>query len=137
HRGRDRVPRDHDRRGNPRADEREHLSLRRLSQHRRGHSRGCGRRWAVKPSTYERAPDAGAAIAAVSRPGAKFIAGGTNLIDLMRLEIEQPTHLVDISRLPLKGIEELGDGGIRIGAQALNSDTAAHPRVRTRYPLVS
>jgi len=91
----------------------------------------------VKAFTYERATDAGAAITAVARPGAKFIAGGTNLIDLMRLEIEQPTHLVDISRLPLKGIEELGDGGIRIGAQALNSDTAAHPRVRTRYPLVS
>ena len=91
----------------------------------------------MKAFTYERATDAGAAITAVARPGAKFIAGGTNLIDLMRLEIEQPTHLVDISRLPLKGIEELGDGGIRIGAQALNSDTAAHPRVRTRYPLVS
>jgi xanthine dehydrogenase YagS FAD-binding subunit len=91
----------------------------------------------VKAFTYERATDAGAAIAAASRPGAKFIAGGTNLIDLMRLEIEQPTHLVDISRLALREIEELRDGGVRIGAQALNSDTAAHPRVRTRYPLVS
>ena len=91
----------------------------------------------MKAFTYERATDAGAAIAAVSKAGAKFISGGTNLIDLMRLEIEQPSHLVDISRLPLKEIEELPDGGLRIGAQAANSDTAADSRVRTRYPVLS
>ena len=91
----------------------------------------------MKAFTYERATDAGAAIAAVSKAGAKFISGGTNLIDLMRLEIEQPTHLVDISRLPLKGFAESPDGGLLIGAQVSNSDAAAHAMVRTRYPLLT
>ena len=91
----------------------------------------------MKAFTYERATDPRAAVAAVSRPGAKFISGGTNLLDLMKLEIEQPTHLVDISRLPLGSIDELSDGGLKIGAQASNSDTAADVRVRTRYPLLS
>src|SRR5262249_40946764 len=72
-----------------------------------------------------------------SRAGAKFISGGTNLLDLMKLEIEQPTHLVDISRLPLGQIEDLPDGGIRIGAQAANSEVAADPRVRARYPALA
>jgi xanthine dehydrogenase YagS FAD-binding subunit len=87
--------------------------------------------------TYERATDPGEAVAAASRAGAKFISGGTNLLDLMKLEIERPIHLVDISRLPLGGIEELPNGGLRIGAQAANSDTAADTRVRTRYPVLS
>jgi len=91
----------------------------------------------MKAFTYERATDAGAAIAAVSKAGAKFISGGTNLIDLMRLEIEQPTHVVDISRLPLKGFAESPDGGLLIGAQVSNSDAAAHPVVRTRYPVLT
>jgi len=91
----------------------------------------------MRSFTYERATDAQAAVAATSSPGAKFISGGTNLLDLMKLEIEQPTHLVDISRLPLKEIEQLRDGGLRIGAQAANSDTAADARVRSRYPVLS
>jgi xanthine dehydrogenase YagS FAD-binding subunit len=91
----------------------------------------------MRAFTYERATDAGAAVAAVSKAGATFISGGTNLLDLMKLEIEQPTHLVDISRLPLKDIEELPDGGLRIGAQAANSDVAADARVRTHYPVLS
>ncbi len=91
----------------------------------------------MRPFTYERATDPRAAVAAVSRTGAKFISGGTNLLDLMKLDIEQPSHLVDISRLPLKNIEELPEGGIRIGAQAANSDVAADRRVRTRYPVLS
>jgi xanthine dehydrogenase YagS FAD-binding subunit len=91
----------------------------------------------MRPFTYERAADAGAAVAAASRAGAKFISGGTNLLDLMKLEIERPMHLVDISRLPLRDIEELPDGGLRIGAQASNSETAADARVRTRYPVLS
>jgi xanthine dehydrogenase YagS FAD-binding subunit len=91
----------------------------------------------MRPFTYERAADARAAVAAVTGAGAKFISGGTNLLDLMKLEIERPTHLVDISRLPLRAIEELPDGGLRIGAQAANSDTAAHPKVRSRYPMLS
>ncbi|MFD8967239.1 FAD binding domain-containing protein [Streptomyces sp. NPDC059568] len=91
----------------------------------------------MRPFTYERATDARAAVAAVSRPGAKFISGGTNLLDLMKLEIERPDHLVDISRLPLADIEELPDGGLRIGAQAANSDVAADARVRSGYPVLA
>jgi xanthine dehydrogenase YagS FAD-binding subunit len=87
--------------------------------------------------TYERASEPHDAVAAVSKAGAKFISGGTNLLDLMKLEIERPLHLVDISRLPLKEIEELPDGGLRIGAQVPNSDLAADARVRTRYPVLS
>jgi xanthine dehydrogenase YagS FAD-binding subunit len=91
----------------------------------------------MRPFTYERPADARAAVAAAAGAGAKFISGGTNLLDLMKLEIETPTHLVDISRLPLRSIEELPDGGLRIGAQAANSDTAADARVRSRYPVLS
>src|SRR5919108_1992070 len=91
----------------------------------------------MKPFSYERVSEPRAAIEAVSRPGAKFISGGTHLIHLMRLEIERPAHLVDISRLPLAGIEELSDGRLRIGAQTKNSDVAADKLVRTRYPLLS
>lgn len=92
----------------------------------------------MRPFTYERATGLREAAAAVAtRPDAKFIAGGTNLIDLMKLEIEQPGHLVDISRLPLRNIESMPDRGLRIGAQVTNSDLAADPRVRTRYPLLS
>lgn len=91
----------------------------------------------MKPFMYERVTDPRAAGAAVSRAGAKFISGGTNLLDLMKLEIEQPTHLVDISRLPLKQVEDLPNGGIRIGAQSANSEVAADPRVRARYPALA
>ncbi|WP_066943350.1 FAD binding domain-containing protein [Streptomyces lushanensis] len=91
----------------------------------------------MRPFTYERATDARAAVAAVSRPGAKFISGGTNLLDLMKLEIERPDHLVDISRLPLAAIEDPPDGGLRIGAQAVNSQVAADARVRTGYPVLA
>ncbi|MFD7498963.1 FAD binding domain-containing protein [Streptomyces sp. NPDC059832] len=91
----------------------------------------------MRSFTYERATDVQAAVAAVSRTGAKFISGGTNLLDLMKLDIERPSHLVDISRLPLRDIEELPDSGLRIGAQAANSDVAADARVRTRYPVLS
>jgi xanthine dehydrogenase YagS FAD-binding subunit len=91
----------------------------------------------MRAFTYERSTDAQAAVAAASAPGAKFISGGTNLLDLMKLEVEHPNHLVDISRLPLRDVEELPDGGLRIGAQAANSDVAADDRVRTRYPVLS
>lgn len=87
--------------------------------------------------TYERATEPAAAVDAASHPGAKYISGGTNLLDLMKLEIERPTHLVDISRLAFHDIEELPDRGLRIGAQAANSDTAADARVRARYPVLS
>jgi len=91
----------------------------------------------MRPFTYERATDPGAAVIAAAREGARFISGGTNLLDLMKLDIERPTHLVDISRLPLKDIEDLPYGGLRIGAQASNSDVAADARVRALYPVLS
>lgn len=93
----------------------------------------------MKPFTYERVTAPASAIVAIVRAGAgaKFISGGTNLIDLMKLEIERPTHLVDISRLPLKDIEPQPDGGLRIGAQVSNSALAADRTVRTRYPVLA
>ncbi len=92
----------------------------------------------MKPFTYERAVDAAQAVRAVaSTPGARFIAGGTNLLDLMKLYIEQPTHLVDVSRLPLAGIAATSEGGLRIGAMATNSQVAAHPQVRAHYPVLT
>ncbi|RWC56759.1 xanthine dehydrogenase family protein subunit M [Mesorhizobium sp.] len=88
--------------------------------------------------TYERAESTEQAAAAVAaRPDARFISGGTNLLDLMKLGIERPTHLVDISRLPLDRIEETDEGGVRIGAQVRNSDLAADPQVRLRYPMLA
>lgn len=87
--------------------------------------------------TYERATDPALAVAAAAKSGAKLISGGTNLLDLMKLGIERPSHLVDISRLPLKQIEELPDGGLRIGSQADNATLAADLRVRARYPVLS
>ncbi|NLU76249.1 xanthine dehydrogenase family protein subunit M [Streptomyces sp. HNM0575] len=91
----------------------------------------------MRSFTYERAMTADAALDAMSKTGAKFISGGTNLLDLMKLDIEKPSHLVDISRLPLREVEDLPDGGLRIGAQTANSDVAADTRVRTRYPVLS
>jgi xanthine dehydrogenase YagS FAD-binding subunit len=92
----------------------------------------------MRAFTFERPGSAAAAAKAVAAtPGAKFIAGGTNLLDLMKLEVEKPTHLVDVNRLPLAAIEETGDGGLRIGALARNSDLAADPRVRKNYGVLS
>jgi xanthine dehydrogenase YagS FAD-binding subunit len=68
---------------------------------------------------------------------AKFIAGGTNLIDLMKEYVERPSRLIDISRLPLKNVEETSEGGLRIGALVPNSDLAYHPLIEQRYPLLS
>jgi xanthine dehydrogenase YagS FAD-binding subunit len=92
----------------------------------------------VRAFTYQRVTDpAAACAAAAARPDSKFICGGTNLIDLMRSEVERPSHLVDISRLPLTGIEQLPQGQVRIGASARNSDVAANPFVRKRYPVLA
>ena len=74
---------------------------------------------------------------AAADPKAKFIAGGTNLIDLMKEDVERPTRLIDITHLPLKGIEETPEGGLRIGALVPNSDLAYHPVVESRYPLLA
>jgi xanthine dehydrogenase YagS FAD-binding subunit len=92
----------------------------------------------MKQFTYERAHSPAAAAAAVGRvQGAKFIAGGTNLLDLMKLEIETPTHLVDVNGLALDKIETTPEGGLRIGALVRNTDLAADPRVRRDYGLLS
>src|SRR3954464_12067396 len=74
---------------------------------------------------------------AAADPNAKFIAGGTNLIDLMKEDVERPTRLIDITRLPLNGVEATAEGGLRIGALVLNSDLAYHPLVARRYPLLA
>ncbi|HEX9522730.1 MAG TPA: xanthine dehydrogenase family protein subunit M [Reyranella sp.] len=92
----------------------------------------------MKPFTYERARSpAEAAAAAAGRPGAKFIAGGTNLLDLMKLQIEAPTHLIDVNGLELDKIEATPEGGLRIGAVVRNTDLAADPRMRRDYALLS
>jgi xanthine dehydrogenase YagS FAD-binding subunit len=91
----------------------------------------------VRPFTYERASTPRAAATAARTSGAKFIAGGTNLLDLMKLEIEAPTHLIDINGLPLDRIETTEDGGLRIGALVRNTDLAADSTVRNNYPLLS
>ncbi len=92
----------------------------------------------MKSFTYERAasPEAAAA-AAMAKPGAKFIAGGTNLLDLMKLQVETPLHLIDITRLGLDKTEATPDGGVRIGAMVRNSDLAADPRIRKDYAVLS
>jgi xanthine dehydrogenase YagS FAD-binding subunit len=87
---------------------------------------------------YARANDLSDAVRQIAAdPKAKFIAGGTNLIDLMKEDVERPTRLIDISRLPLKSVEATKDGGLRIGALVPNSDLAWHPLVEQRYPLLS
>jgi xanthine dehydrogenase YagS FAD-binding subunit len=92
----------------------------------------------MKPFTYERAHSpSGAAAAATRIEGAKFIAGGTNLLDLMKLEIETPRHLIDVNGLALDKIETTPEGGLRIGALVRNTDLAAEPRVRRDYPLLT
>ncbi|WP_128253686.1 FAD binding domain-containing protein [Falsirhodobacter deserti] len=92
----------------------------------------------MKPFTYERVSTAAAAAAAAAaNPGAKFIAGGTNLLDLMKLEIEAPTHLIDVNATGLDKIEPTAEGGLRIGAMVRNTDLAADVRVRRDYPVLS
>lgn len=92
----------------------------------------------MKPFGYVRADDVDTAIATVAtEPDARFLGGGTNLVDLMKLGVERPGLLVDVSRLPLTGIDPAGGGRLRIGANVRNSDLAAHPLIRTRYPALS
>jgi xanthine dehydrogenase YagS FAD-binding subunit len=91
----------------------------------------------MKAFSYERVTSPSAAAAAALKPGARFIAGGTNLLDLMKLEIETPAHLVDVNDLPLDRIEETDQGGLRIGALVRNTDLAADRRVRRDYPVLS
>jgi xanthine dehydrogenase YagS FAD-binding subunit len=92
----------------------------------------------VKPFAYLSPPDVATAVRMVAdQPGAAFLGGGTNLVDLMRQNVVQPDTIVDVSRLPLTTITELPDGGLRIGALVRNSHLAADPLVRSRYPVLS
>ena len=92
----------------------------------------------MRAFTYERpSTDAEAAASAAREPRARFIAGGTNLLDLMKIEVETPTHLVDVNGLDLDRIEPSGDGGLRIGALVRNADLAAHETVRRDYEVLA
>ncbi|MBJ6641339.1 xanthine dehydrogenase family protein subunit M [Streptomyces sp. DHE7-1] len=86
----------------------------------------------LRPTGVQEAVEAYAA-----HPGARYLAGGTNLVDLMKLGVETPGVLIDVGRLPLDAVEELPDGALRVGATVRNSDLAAHPLVRDRYPVLS
>lgn len=88
--------------------------------------------------TYTRPTAVETALQAVANGSStKVLGGGTNLVDLMKQGVEQPSRLIDITRVPLDQITELPDGGLRLGALARNSETAAHPLVRERYPMLS
>ncbi len=92
----------------------------------------------MRPFAYETVRSEAEAVESVSAsPGAMFLGGGTNLVDLMRLGVVSPSRLVDVSRLPMDAIEPTGEGGVRIGAAVRNSDLAADPTVRTAYPMLS
>lgn len=91
----------------------------------------------MKPFAYERADDVAGAVRAACAPGTTYLAGGTNLVDLMKLGVALPSRLIDVSRLPLSEVEESADGGLRIGAMVRNADLAAHRGVRERYPVLS
>jgi xanthine dehydrogenase YagS FAD-binding subunit len=87
---------------------------------------------------YARATDVADAVRLIAAdPRARFIAGGTNLIDLMKYDVERPTRLIDISRLSLNSVEARADGGVRIGALVPNSDLAYHPLIVQRYPILA
>ncbi|WP_394436452.1 FAD binding domain-containing protein [Streptomyces sp. SGAir0957] len=92
----------------------------------------------MKPFAYVRARTVEEATAAhAGRSDTRYLGGGTNLVDLMKLGVEQPHHLVSVGDLPLDFVEELSDGSLRVGATVPNSDLAAHPLVRDRFPLLS
>ena len=87
---------------------------------------------------YARALDVSSALHQIAGdPGAKFIAGGTNLIDLMKVDVERPSKIIDITRLPLKNVEDVPGDGLRIGALVRNTDLAYHPLVQQRYPVLA
>jgi len=92
----------------------------------------------VRPFRYHRPTEVAEAVALLdAEPDAAYLAGGTNLVDLMKLGVQRPSLLVDVTRLPLDTVQTLPDGGIRIGANVRNSDLAAHPVVRRDYPVLA
>src|SRR5437764_2911754 len=143
--GPDRGRQGTDYRRNPRIDERQYLPLRRLSEYRGGHpgsdvrerSRKTRVVHAMNNFDYVRATSIADAVQHMRADGqAKFIAGGTNLVDLIKEHVERPSRVIDITRLPLNKVEETADGGLRIGALVPNSDLAYHPLIAARYPLL-
>lgn len=92
----------------------------------------------MRDFAYQRAHDVSGAVALLGAdPEARYLGGGTNLVDLMKTGVERPARLVDVRELPLDGIESTAEGGLRIGATVTNSDLAAHPEVRRRYPALA
>ena len=88
--------------------------------------------------TFAQAPTVAAAIQEkAAHPGAAYLGGGTNLVDLLKYDVARPTHLVSVNKLPLAAITDTADGGLRLGSLATNADTAYHPEVQARYPLLS
>jgi xanthine dehydrogenase YagS FAD-binding subunit len=119
-------------------DERQHLPVRRVCKHPGSDQTSKNENPHMNPFTYSRATDTGQAVTAISgKPHGKFLGGGTNLIDLMKMGVETPDELIDINRLPLAQIEELSDKRVRIGALARNSDVAEHELIKSRYPVLS
>ena len=91
----------------------------------------------MRPFTYQRAETVTEAAAALNGPGTRAIAGGTNLLDLMKVQVEKPSHLVDVNHVGLDAIEPQSDGSLRIGATVRNADLAADPVVRRHYPVLA
>jgi xanthine dehydrogenase YagS FAD-binding subunit len=91
----------------------------------------------VRPFAYTRVTDIAGALHEAAAGDARYLAGGTNLVDLMKDDVDRPAKLVDVNRLPLREITESDDGGLRIGALVTNARTAYDPRVATRYPLLA
>lgn len=92
----------------------------------------------MKEFAYQRTAQVREALTALAEnPGARYLGGGTNLVDLMKRGVEEPTRLVDVRQLPLDGVHDAPDGGLVIGATTTNSDAAAHPEVRRRYPALA
>src|SRR3954453_17975366 len=118
--------------------ERQHLPLWRVSQYSGCRTGGARRRLkgaSMIPFTFAKAHTQREALDGVRQPGAVFIAGGTTLIDLMKLNVETPARLVDINRVPLDRIEAQPDGSLRVGAMVRNSDLAHHPKVEKHFPV--
>src|SRR5437660_12909357 len=120
-------------------DERQHLPVWRISKYPRCNQGGENKGARMNPFMYSRTNDAQQAVAEISaKPHGKFLGGGTNLIDLMKMGVETPDALIDINRLPLAQIKELPGGkGGRSGAMVRNSDLAGHDLIKSRYPVLS
>src|SRR5947209_11816693 len=125
-------------RGDPGADERQPVPLRRLCEHCCRDQRGRCTEQPVIPFDYQRATDADSAVATLAgRPRAVFLASGTNLVDHLKLGVLRPELLIDVSGLPLATMDALLGGGPRIVTMVRNSDLAAHPLIRRSYPALA